>query len=113
MEVFGISVFTRQIQQLFTDDEYRLLQSVLIQRPDFGKVIPQSGGLRKKRWSLGKKRKLGSVRIIYFWAISNNQLLVLFIYAKNKTDDLSLDQLKQLESIIKKNYPWKKIFFEN
>jgi len=105
MEIIETSVFTRQVQQFFSDDEYRLLQSALIQHPDIGQVIPHSGGLRKMRWTLREKGKRGGARIIYFWAISKEQLLMLFIYAKNQTDDLSVDQIRQLESIIRKDYP--------
>lgn len=105
MEIIETSVFTRQVQLFFSDEEYRLLQSALIQRPDIGQVIPHSGGLRKMRWTLREKGKRGGTRIIYFWAISKEQLLMLFMYAKNQTDDLSGDQIRQLESIIKKDYP--------
>ncbi|HCS39631.1 MAG TPA: hypothetical protein DIW44_08605 [Anaerolineaceae bacterium] len=105
MEIIETSVFTRQVQLLFSDEEYRLLQSALIQHPDIGKIIPRSGGLRKMRWSLGEKGKRSGTRIIYFWAISKEQLLMLYMYAKNQTDDLSINQLRQLESIIKKDYP--------
>jgi len=105
MEIIETSVFTRQVLQLFTEDEYRLLQSVLIQRPNIGKLMPHCGGLRKMRWSLGEKGKRGGTRIIYFWAISKEQILMLFIYSKNQIEELSQDQLHQLEKIIKKDYP--------
>jgi hypothetical protein len=43
------SVFTRQVQELLTDDEYRGLQKVLVSHPDAGTLIVGSGGLRKVR----------------------------------------------------------------
>jgi len=39
-------IFTRRTQSILEDDEYRLLQAQLIQKPDAGKIIPGSGGLR-------------------------------------------------------------------
>lgn len=45
------SVFTRYVQNALTDESYRRLQHLLIYRPDIGVVIPNSGGLRKMRWS--------------------------------------------------------------
>ena len=105
MEIIETSVFTRQVQKLLSEEEYRLLQTALIQQPNIGKLLPQSGGLRKMRWSFGEKGKRGGTGIIYFWAVSKEQLLMLFMYAKNQTEDLTVEQLKQLVSIIKKDYP--------
>lgn len=105
MEIIETSVFTRQVQTLLSEEEYRLLQCALIQKPEIGNVIPHCGGLRKMRWSLGEKGKRSGTRIIYFWAISKEQILMLFIYSKNQIEDLSQGQLRQLEKIIKKDYP--------
>ena len=33
------------------DDEYSKLQLALVRRPDWGNVIPGSGGIRKLRWA--------------------------------------------------------------
>jgi mRNA-degrading endonuclease RelE of RelBE toxin-antitoxin system len=104
MEIIETSIFTRQVQQLLTQDEYRLLQIALLQHPESGDVIPQSGGLRKKRWTLHGKGKRGGTRIIYYWAVSRNQLLMLMIYAKNELDDLTAGQLKILARIIQEEY---------
>jgi len=49
IEIIETSVFSRQVQVLLTDDEYRLLQIAIIQHPESGDVIPGTGGLRKKR----------------------------------------------------------------
>ena len=48
------------------DDEYRLLQEALVQRPDLGAVIKGSGGLRKVRWKLQWQGKRSGVRVIYY-----------------------------------------------
>ena len=49
MVIVETSVFTRLVSKLLTDDEYRELQTVLINRPKAGQVIAGSGGLRKIR----------------------------------------------------------------
>jgi mRNA-degrading endonuclease RelE of RelBE toxin-antitoxin system len=103
MEIIETSVFTRQVQILLSEEEYRLLQCALIQKPEIGKIIPHSGGLRKMRWSWGEKGRRSGTRIIYFWAISREQILMLFIYSKNQIEDLSQVQLKLLEKLIKKD----------
>lgn len=49
MIILETSVFTRQVQKLLTDDEYRQLQAALVERPDLGVIIMGSGGIRKAR----------------------------------------------------------------
>jgi mRNA-degrading endonuclease RelE of RelBE toxin-antitoxin system len=99
------SIFTRQVQVLLSDEEYRQLQMALVLHPDMGTVIPGSGGLRKTRWSLAGRGKRGGVRIIYYWAVVNDKILMLFMYAKNEQDDLTPEQLKVLRRLIEEEYP--------
>jgi hypothetical protein len=51
------SIFTKEIQRLISDDNYRMLQTALMLRPDAGSLIRGSGGLRKIRWNLPGKGK--------------------------------------------------------
>ena len=46
MELIETPVFTRQITEQLSDDDYRALQLYLLIRPEAGTVIPRSGGLR-------------------------------------------------------------------
>ncbi len=99
------SVFTRQITKLLTDEEYRDLQAVLVNRPTRGVLIPGSGGLRKIRWAAWGRGKRGGVRVIYYWAITQERILMLFAYPKSERDDLTQKQLKILREVVEKEYP--------
>ena len=100
MVIIETSIFTRRIQDILGDDEYRLLQAQLVQRPDAGKIIPGSGGLRKLRWSASGRGKRGGARVIYYWFVSNEVILMLFAFPKNEQADLTPDQLKQLKKLV-------------
>ena len=50
MRFIETPIFTRAIMALLNDEEYRLLQLGLLQRPERGTVIQGSGGLRKRVW---------------------------------------------------------------
>ena len=63
-------IFTRRIQTVLADDEYRALQAYLVNKPEAGKIIPRSGGLRKLRWSADGHGKRGGIRDIYYWHVS-------------------------------------------
>ena len=52
MVIIETSVFTRQVRELLSDEEYRELQIALVNRPHAGSVIKGSGGLRKVRWAV-------------------------------------------------------------
>lgn len=105
MVVIETSIFTRQVQALLSGESYRKLQMALILQPDLGVVIPGSGGLRKVRWALEGRGKRGGVRTIYYWAVTNEQILMLFMYAKNDQADLTPSQLKMLRKIVEEEYP--------
>ena len=45
-------LFTRLVQNYFTDDEYAELQNSIAANPETGDLIRGSGGVRKLRWGL-------------------------------------------------------------
>ena len=104
MVIVETSVFTKQVPKLLSDEEYRQLQSDLSNRPEMGSIIPKSGGLRKVRWGYRGQGKRGGVRVIYYWAVSQERLLMLLIYPKNVQDNLSAVQLNALKQIVKDEY---------
>ena len=104
MIIIETPIFTKRIQELISDDEYRLLQTHLVNRPDVGKIMPGSGGLRKLRWSAGGHGKRSGIRIIYYWFVSEDIILFLYAYPKSERDDLTAEQLRQLKKIIEKEY---------
>ncbi len=73
---------------------------MLAQQPDKGDVIRGSGGLRKVRWKVEGKGKCGGVRIIYYWVSADDQIWMLYGYAKTSQEDLSKEQLKALREIV-------------
>lgn len=84
------------------DDEYRQLQEALVTRPDMGDIIKGSGGIRKVRWKLEGRGKSGGVRVIYYWAVSDEQILMLYTYPKSKQDNLTKDQVAMLKDIVER-----------
>ncbi|MBI5652976.1 MAG: type II toxin-antitoxin system RelE/ParE family toxin [Chloroflexi bacterium] len=105
MVIIETLVFTRQVQALLSDEEYRELQTALVNRPNAGSVIVASGGLRKLRWAIRGKGKRGGSRVIYYWAVTQDQVLMLLIYRKSERDDLTREQLKTLKKIVEEEYP--------
>ena len=94
------SVFTREIKHLLPDEEYRMLQTAMMYRPDAGDMIRGGGGLRKVRWNLPGRGKRGSLRVIYYWDPPET-IYMLLPYRKSDQDDLTPEQLKFLRNMVK------------
>ena len=95
-------IFTRQVQDDLSEDQYRDLQDELRKHPDAGSKIKGSGGLRKLRWAIEGQGKSGGVRVIYYWVVAQDRIFMLYMYPKSKQDDLSPEQLKVLKKTVEK-----------
>lgn len=102
MIIIETPIFTKLIQELMSDDEYKELQEALVNRPDLGDLIKGSGGLRKVRWHLEGRGKSGGIRAIYYWVVDDCHIRMLYVYPKGKQENLSQDQLRQLKIIVER-----------
>jgi hypothetical protein len=100
VEFIETPTFTRWIGKLMDDDEYAKLQLALALRPDWGKVIPGSGGLRKLRWAGSGRGRRGGLRLIYYWQAAGDQIWMLMAYLKSRREDLSHDDIRQLKRLV-------------
>jgi mRNA-degrading endonuclease RelE of RelBE toxin-antitoxin system len=92
-------VFTKQVKELLSDEEYSRFQRHLTLDPYAGNVIKGTGGLRKIRWSAEGRGKRGGVRVIYFHVTDEHQCRLLLVYPKNVQDDLTDAQKKTLRKL--------------
>jgi len=90
-------VFSKIVYDYLNEEEYAALQWTLAVRPEQGKIIPGSGGLRKMRWAAKGKGKRGGVRIIYYWQHDDGEIWMLTMYAKNEAENIPAHILKKLK----------------
>ena len=64
--------------------------------PTAGDVVPESGGIRKVRWGRAGSGTSGGVRVIYFTRTAEGEVVLLTLYAKSKTDNLTGPKLKEI-----------------
>lgn len=98
------SIFSKAIQALLTDDEYRELQMALLENPAKGDLIPGGAGLRKLRWARQGTGKSGGIRTIYYWAVAQDQILMVFAYPKSRIENLTDKQLAELAKVAKEEF---------
>ena len=104
MELIETSTFTRQITALLSDEDYGAFQTRLAANPGLGALIKGGGGIRKIRVAVGPRGKRGGARVIYYWAVRKDLILLLYAYAKNVSADLTPRQVAQLAKVVKEEF---------
>jgi mRNA-degrading endonuclease RelE of RelBE toxin-antitoxin system len=97
-------IFSRTVVELLDDESYHSLQLTLLLRPDRGRSIRGSGGLRKVRWSVEGSGKRGGIRVIYFWDERSETFYMLYVYRKSKQEDLTAQQLRLLRRLVHEEF---------
>jgi len=104
VELIETSTFTRQITALLSDEDYGVFQSRLAANPGFGALIKGGGGIRKVRVAVGSRGKRGGARVIYYWAVRRDLILLLYAYPKNVSADLTPKQVAQFAKVVKEEF---------
>lgn len=89
-------LFQRQWPLYWTEEERGDFAAYIAEHPTAGDVVPGSGGIRKVRWGRAGSGKSGGVRVIYFTRMAEGEIVLLTLYAKSKTDNLTGPQLKEI-----------------
>lgn len=56
------------------------------------------------RWAVGSRGKSGGARVIYYWAVQKNVILLLYAYAKNVAVNLTPKQTAQLAKVVREEF---------
>ena len=89
-------LFSRLVQEYLSEEEYRLLQTEIMNDPEKGAVIRGSGGVRKLRWAAAHRGKAGGYRVIYFVRPQHGLIWMLTMYPKNVNDSIPGHVLKKI-----------------
>ncbi len=81
-------------------DDYEDFKKRLIENPELGPTITKTGGVRKIRLKSATKGKSGGFRVCYFYLPARSELFLICIYGKNKQEDLSEADKKELKTLV-------------
>ena len=90
--------FIKRASKILSESEIERLQLYIIENPQSGVIIKNSGGMRKMRWASSGQGKRGGSRVIYHFATARGRILLLDIYSKDEKPDLSKLELADLRS---------------
>lgn len=93
-------LFQKQWPMYWTEEERGEFAVHIAENPDAGDVVPGSGGIRKVRWRRAGLGKSGGVRVIYFTRIAEEEIVLLTLYAKSATDNLTGEKLKEIRRVL-------------
>jgi RelE toxin of RelE / RelB toxin-antitoxin system len=96
LTVVETTLFQRQWPYYWTEEERGEFATFIAGDPTAGDVVPQSGGIRKVRWSRPGSGRSGGVRVIYYTRLLSGEIVLLTLYAKAKTDNLTGAKLKEI-----------------
>lgn len=91
--------YARRSEDLLSLEERVGVQAFLAENPDSGDLVPGLSGLRKLRWTQQSRNKgrRGGTRVIYFYAISHQTVVLVTVYSKEEKEDLTNADRKQLK----------------
>jgi mRNA-degrading endonuclease RelE of RelBE toxin-antitoxin system len=96
LTVVETPLFQRQWPLYWTEDERGRFAGYLAEHPFAGVAVPESGGLRKVRWGRPCSGKSAGVRVIYFTRTAEGTVVLLTIYAKSTTDNVTGSRLREI-----------------
>jgi len=88
-----------QAERVWSDAEREKFVDFIAGNPEPGDLIPETGGLRKVRWSRAGSGKRGGVRVIYFHHDANLPPYLLLVYAKAAREDLLADEKRTVRKL--------------
>jgi hypothetical protein len=107
---YELDEFAEDWKQIGYDIENDLwaLQIAIMTNPEAGRVVPDSGGLRKIRFASARegRGKRGSARVCYVHFKEHGNVLLVVAYGKNDKDDLSPSEKKRIREYIRRTQKW-------
>ncbi len=104
-------LFQRQAGKLWSDEESQAFIDFIARNPETGDIIPDTGGVRKVRWSREGMGKRGGARVVYLYHHEDAPLWLLLVYAKADKTDMTPDEKRATLNLvfqIKQMYPAKR-----
>jgi hypothetical protein len=93
-------VFTRKANTALSQDDREVVTEVLVDNPKVAPVIPGTKSLRKLRLAGSGRGKRGGLRVIYAVRQDGELVYLLYLFAKNETEDLTKDDYRQLGKLL-------------
>jgi len=89
-------LYLKAAEAIFSEAERQAIVTAVATDPDFGDVIPGTGGFRKIRFGRSGMGKRGGARVIYIFRDDRYPVFLVMAYAKSEKGNLSRAEANQL-----------------
>ena len=100
LEFVYVPLFERTRKNLLSDEEMRQVENALLEDPEAGSVMGDTGGIRKIRAAQEHRGKSGSARVLYYYKSNRETVYFLLAFAKNVQANLTAAQKKILRAVV-------------
>lgn len=83
------------------DEEMRELEKTLLDNPEAGATVSNTGGVRKLRLAVKGGGKRGGARVIYLYVDKRQRVYLLLAYDKSEADNLTAAGKKMMREMVK------------
>ena len=97
LTVVETPAFQVQAAKIWTESERLDFIGWLAENPFAGDVIPGADGARKLRWASQGRGKRGGARVIYFNVLEDGYIVLIALYTKNVTQNLSTQAMRKVK----------------
>ena len=88
--------------ELLDDEDIRLIQCLLQDRPDAGAVVQGTGGLRKLRIPLAGRGKRGGGRLLYLYVQIRGVIYFVAVFTKSAQENLTRADYRVLAELVER-----------
>lgn len=100
-EFISLDIFNRLWEDLgLSDNDLRELQEHLAVNPSAGRLIKNTGGVRKIRWALKNQGKSGGIRVLYIDFMFYEKIYLLTVYPKTKKENITEKEKKLIRKLV-------------
>jgi hypothetical protein len=98
--VIATRTYEKRIAKLLPQDERNEMENAVASDPERYPVVPGTKGVRKARWSRPGMGKSGGIRLIYYFWVEPNAVVLITAYAKNEKENLTDADKKEIRKIV-------------
>lgn len=98
--VITTPTYERRIAKLLPPEERIEMENAIALDPERYPVMPGTKGVRKARWSRPGMGKSGGLRLIYYFWVEPNAVVLITAYAKNEKENLTDADKKEIRKIV-------------
>jgi hypothetical protein len=100
IQFINLHQFDRMVDGLLDDEDIRLVQAVLQNKPHAGTVVQGGSGLRKLRIALPGRGKRGGARLLYLYIEIRGAIYFIAVFAKSRREDITPEGYQHLHRLV-------------